>query len=208
MQGSAAAMIEKINRVPGICAKDVLKGTSFENCVVSNNEWLEIMHMSDKILIEGAQGYSLGINAGFYPYCTSRDCTPARFLADCGVPHGFLAKVIGTLRVHPIRVGSTTDGYSGDVYPDQEELSWDDIGDSGVEPELTTVTKRKRRVFSFSMLQFHEAVLACQPDELFLNFMNYDKNKSMQVCREICKTGVPIIYQGWGPSFHNVKEFA
>lgn len=150
MQGSAEAMISKIRRSNGVCAKYTLKRTPLEDCVVTNNEWLDILYNSERILIEGAQGYSLGINAGFYPYCTSRDCTPSRFMADCGVPHNFLENVIGTARTYPIRVGNTEGGHSGDIYPDQKEITWESLG---LEPERTTVTNRVRRVFTFSTMQ-------------------------------------------------------
>lgn len=181
MQGSGAALIEKIMRNPEstkLLAKDALKGTKYEHNVVSNAEWLKHLFNAESILLEGAQGYSLGVSSGFWPYCTSRDCTPARFLADCGVPVSWLRDVIGTARCHPIRVGSTPDGYSGDVYSDQEETTWEEIG---VPAELTTVTKRERRVFTFSEVQMQEAILACQPTKVFLNFCNYDDDLAEEV---------------------------
>ncbi len=213
MQGSGAALVSKISRNPQNDHRAIvrLKGTEFEGCVVTQSEWLSIVYASNFILAEGAQGYSLGLNAGFWPYCTSRDCTPARFLADCGIPHSFDVTVVGTARVHPIRVGNTADGFSGHIYSDQVETSWDELG---VEQELTTVTKRVRRVFTFSEQQIREALMACRPDEVFLNFCNYDHETAMKVANVIEKAKYDVgahctmRYFGYGPKQSDIVEYA
>lgn len=126
---------------------------------------------NDVVLVETAQGFSLGINsAKFYPHVTSRECTVMQAIADARIPAQMVKKVVCCFRTYPIRVGSVGDGTSGGCYSDQEETTWEAIG---VEPELTTVTKRVRRVFTWSRQQFKEAVAANQPDVIFLNFCNY-----------------------------------
>ncbi len=206
-QGSAAGMIQKILRNPvrNPTAGEVLKNNStFKHCLISSHDWVRMMLDAKEILIEGAQGYSLGISAGFYPWCTSRDCTPARFLADCGVPHKFLRRVIGTARIHPIRVGGT----SGGCYPDQKEISWEDLGQP---EERTTVTNKVRRVFTWSYLQMREALAACQPDSIFLNFCNYAPGEVDKVIGGIRAAGseigyIPdVAYTGWGPTVNDVR---
>lgn len=125
----------------------------------------------DVVFVETAQGFSLGINTPeFYPYTTSRETTVGQALADARIPAQLLRKVVMTLRTFPIRVGNTQEGYSGDWYPDQKEMTWEEVG---VEPELTTVTKRVRRVASWSRIQFRDAVAVNRPNVLFLNFLNY-----------------------------------
>lgn len=124
----------------------------------------------DVVFVEVAQGFSLGINQLFYPFVTSRECTVQQAIADANIPYNKVRKVIMAVRSYPIRVGNTTVGTSGDCYPDQQETTWGAIGQ---EPELTTVTKRVRRVFTWSDLQFRAAVRANQPDVLFVNFLNY-----------------------------------
>lgn len=122
------------------------------------------------VFVETAQGFSLGLNqARFYPQVTSRECTVGQALSDARIPAGRLQRVLMTLRTFPIRVGNTENS-SGECYPDQQETTWEAIGQ---EPELTTVTKRVRRVFTWSRVQFREAVAANEPDILFLNFANY-----------------------------------
>lgn len=177
-QGSGAALAEKIARpvgTPVIASQDpsfmawsnrIFHAHNVLVGVCTTIEWCAYLETAESILAEGAQGFSLGVSEQFYPYCTSRDCTPARFMADMGIPLPFLRDVIGTARCHPIRVA----GESGGHYDDQTELSWEQLGQ---EPEKTTVTKKVRRVFSFSEQQIRDAIFACQPTQIFLNFCNY-----------------------------------
>lgn len=135
------------------------------------------------ITIEVPQGMSLSINHGLsYPHCTSRDVSVGQALADANVHPSFLGPVMMTCRTMPIRVGNIYNhdggdahlmGSSGPCFPDQREISWDDIG---IEPELTTVTKRPRRIFTWSNTQYEQALRAARPDVVFLNFVNYLKD--------------------------------
>ena len=124
----------------------------------------------DCVLVETSQGFSLGVNSRFYPATTSRECTVMQAVADARIPCSMVRKVAACYRTYPIRVGNTPVGYSGEGYADQEEIKWIDIGR---DPELTSVTKRERRLFTWSRLQFMESVAANRPDLIFLNFMQY-----------------------------------
>ena len=92
------------------------------------------------IVIEGTQGYGLGLHAGHYPQCTSNDARAIDFLAMAGInpwQAGIDAfRIYVVARVYPIRVA----GNSG---PLKNETTWEDLG---LEPELTTVTRKVRRV--------------------------------------------------------------
>lgn len=95
------------------------------------------------VLIEGTQGYGLGLHAGHYPYCTSSDCRAIDFMAMAGVmPNEGPVEVWIVYRTFPIRVA----GNSGKL---ANETTWEELGqESGgyIQPELTTVTKKVRRV--------------------------------------------------------------
>lgn len=92
------------------------------------------------VVIEGTQGYGLGLHAGAYPKCTSSDCRAVDFLAMAGVspwqPGVDEFEVWLAARVRPIRVA----GNSG---PMKGETSWAELG---LPEEFTTVTKKVRRV--------------------------------------------------------------
>jgi adenylosuccinate synthase len=92
------------------------------------------------VLIEAAQGCHLDLYRGPYPFATSGRTTAIDALASAEVvpwryPQHEL-QVWLAVRVNPIRVG----GNSG---PLKGETTWEALG---VEPEITTVTKRVRRV--------------------------------------------------------------
>lgn len=135
-----------------------------------------------KMMIEVPQGFDLSLNDGLsYPHCTSRSINVAQSLSDAGVHPSFLYKTIGTQRYMPIRVGNIMDaegkeiGHSGPCYPDQKELTWEQAGQ---EPEFTTVTKRMRRVFTWSPTQYARGLQVLRPDLIFCNFLNYAKSSS------------------------------
>ena len=196
-QGSAAALIEKIWRVKASTAKTVFKDTRFSEYICNHVEWQIRLEASTGILAEGSQGFSLGINTQFYPYTTSRDCTPAAFLSNLGIPIGMLDMTIGTCRTLPIRVGGT----SGDCYPDQEELSWEELG---LPAEKTTVTDRVRRIFTYSRMQIEEACWWCQPDLVFLNFANYvEEARVAEMVAHIDEYST-VRWIGFGPTYNDI----
>lgn len=215
-KGSGAALIEKLMRNPEskIVAKDFANELSTDNIeVVGQYEYYDVLMGAGSVLIEGAQGFSLGINSGFYPYCTSRECTPQQLTVDCALPRDWLiqANVIGTMRTFPIRVNNAQ-GYSGPCYPDQREIEFSDIPCPPAEVERTTVTKLPRRVFTYSHAQTREATQIAQPDEIFINFMNYvDSGWSEEIYVFIDKVRMDlehgsIKYLGWGPKVTDIEE--
>jgi len=131
------------------------------------------------IQLEIPQGFSLGNDQMFYPSCTSRIVSVSQGMSDAGIHPSFLGNVMMSIRTFPIRVGNIKlgnreIGYSGDVYADQNELTWEQLGQP---EELTTVTKRVRRVFNFSLTQYSDALKVIRPTHTFLNFVNYIKNQ-------------------------------
>lgn len=158
----------------------------------------------DVVFVETAQGFSLGLNSGrFYPHVTSRECTVMQALADARIPAQKLIGVACTFRTYPIRVGNTENN-SGGWYPDQEETTWEALG---LAQELTTVTKRVRRVATFSEIQFTECIATNRPDILFMNFCNYlprDKLRSLvmrtsNLYRDVMGYNPPCYFLGFGP---------
>lgn len=98
------------------------------------------------VVIEGTQGYGLGLHAGYYPYCTSSDCRAVDFLAMAGItpwaPWVKKVETVVVLRTFPIRV-------AGDSGPLADETDWETLhaeSQGHIMPELTTVTQKVRRV--------------------------------------------------------------
>lgn len=138
-----------------------------------------IINRIDKLnetgLVEIAQGWGLSIDTEHYPFCTSRPVNVGQALAYLDVPHTLVGNVIGVARTYPIRVGNVPNGYSGDTYVDSKEISWEELSKKIGRnvSELTSVTKRIRRVFTFSKQLFETAVYRNGVDILFLTFVDY-----------------------------------
>lgn len=210
-KGTGAAAAERIRRLPNglpIIAGHALWQTPLEGYVVSPTEYADRMDEINLMQIEGAQGFSLGIDAGFYPYCTYRSCTLWQLLSDCGVPvrspgGRVRFESYGVARTYPIRVNNKT-GSSGPGYCDQQEIEWEAVGRA---PELTTVTKLPRRIFTFSLEQVRQATRANGTDAIFLNFCNYNEVVAEEIARQIEKTcRTPVRWKGYGPAETDVRE--
>lgn len=106
------------------------------------------------VLIEGTQGYGLGLHGEHYPRCTSSDTRAIDFLAMAGInpwdPEVSLFRVWVVVRAYPIRVA----GNSGPLFG---ETTWEELR---LPVELTTVTKKPRRVGRWDQRLFDEAVAA------------------------------------------------
>lgn len=147
-------------------------------------------------ILETAQGFDLSMDHGMlytnqdgsvhkaYPYTTSRNVDPLTFAGLTGVGPRLLGNTLLNLRALPIKVGDGSncevDGLngvslegttSGPCWPDQQELDWEK--DLKIKPEITSLTKRQRRVFSFSTMQLQHITKVIQPDFITVNFVNY-----------------------------------
>lgn len=217
-KGCGAAAIHRIHRDPdnlnNAAAMLASHPVSKYVKVISPTEYNEALDKGRIIQVEGAQGYSLSMYHGFYPYCTSRDVSTAQVMADCGIPLAWsfgTVKVIGTARTFPIRVANRFNdtgeqvGWSGPAFPDQEEISFKDIGQ---DVELTTVTKLPRRIFTFSEEQIKQAVRQNGVSEVFLNFANYCRSEEelAGIINKIDATGAHVRYLGFGPGVGDVYD--
>ncbi len=125
------------------------------------------------IMIEGTQGYGLSLHtSGYYPFCTSRECTPQAMLSQTGINPALAQEYekIMVCRTFPIRVG----GNSG---PLPGEITWKDLYKSTngyvKEPEITTVTKKARRIAKWDDTLIYRAILQTGPTALAITFLDY-----------------------------------
>jgi adenylosuccinate synthase len=126
-------------------------------------------------LVEGTQGYLLSLDVGgYYPFCTSRNCGPEAIMSQLGInPRSYRAnQIIGVFRTFPIRVG----GNSGDL---PGEVTWEEMEQitEGVvkadNPEITTVTKKPRRIARRDQEMTAKTIRDTRPDEVALTFLDY-----------------------------------
>lgn len=106
------------------------------------------------VIVEGTQGYGLGLHTRFYPTVTSSDCRAIDFLGLAGISpwHRNITdlRVVVVARTYAIRV-------AGESGPLKGETSW---GMLGLPEERTTVTNKVRRVGEFDMELVGDAIRA------------------------------------------------
>jgi adenylosuccinate synthase len=175
-EGIGAAQAARVLRTGYLMAGEWLEDKNLHDgirdyCQLTVAETTAALHMASAfggLLLEGTQGTGLSNITGQYPYVTSRNPTAAGLAADCGVGPRMLSEVILVCRTYPIRVA----GNSGPFWEDSEEISWDEIG-IDEENERTTVTKKVRRVATFSVAQIIEACWLNSATEIALTFCDY-----------------------------------
>lgn len=141
------------------------------------------------VLVEGSQGCDLDINYGLpYPNTTSRQCHAGQLVADCGISPKLVDEIIMIMRPYPIRISNTTNltDENGDVlitssgdYNGAEEITWDIVKERCGAPddvkfgEMTTVTKKTRRVFEMNWNRLKYVTKLNRPTMIALNFAQY-----------------------------------
>jgi len=168
---------------------------------------------SSTALMDGSQGHFLSLYSNFYPNCTSRATTVGGLMSDMDLPPNLIGNIIGVNRTMPIRINSKryldkesrkfltwdevqiyesegkeyeeVDSYSGDIFKDSEELTWEEvsrIAGYDVPVEMTTLTKLPRRIMRFSTLALEDFIIKNMPPNPFkiylaFTFLNYVGSK-------------------------------
>ena len=203
--GTGEALVRKVRREFSAIAHNSL-GMLATNVVIQNHR---LKPERNAYFMEVSQGFSLGINSHFYPKVTSRECTVMQGLADARIAPRHLARTYMAIRTFPIRVGNVDGHSSGNWYSDQHETTWEKIG---VEPELTTVTKRVRRVATFSMDQFYDACYANDPDVVFISHMDYmNRERQLALLDDINQARGSMnknftLMASYGPTVNDVRK--
>lgn len=156
-KGIGAARADRIMR-RALRVDDLANTEWFDSLMIAPTDALvrAAVNNGRHAIIEGTQGYGLGLHGRHYPQCTSADVRAIDLLSAVGVSPWDLRIPMGmpsvwvVLRVYPIRVA----GNSG---PLMGETSWQELG---LPEEHTTVTKKVRRVGDWDAELAYEAVRA------------------------------------------------
>jgi len=207
-KGVGAAQMAKISR-KGPVAKDIESISNWIGKIDLHTE----MDKGAKVVVEVPQGFGLSVNSGFWPYTTCREVSVAQALADAGIHPSYLGYTMMTARTFPIRVGNLIGkdgkeiGFSGPGYEDQVEQTWETVGR---QPELTTVTKRIRRIFSWSDKQYRHSLSVLKPDYVALTFCDYlpSANRLWALIRAMTIAGKAPSLLSCGPDIADVSTIA
>jgi adenylosuccinate synthase len=164
-----------------------------------------------KVLVEGTQGFGLSLyHSDSYPKATSRDTTAAGFLSEVGLSPRLVNEIVLVFRTFPIRVAGEQAG------PLKDEITWEILQRESHCPhpihELTTVSRKLRRVGRFDWDLARKAVQANRPTRVALNGVDYLEYSDRETRRvELLtpkarawlaefetKLGLPVDYAGTG----------
>lgn len=136
-----------------------------------------VLSEKGRVMLEGTQGTGLSLHHGPYPHVTSRETTASGCIADAGIAPGLVRRVVMVARTYPIRVESPREGTSG---PLPGEIGGRTISQrSGTalstieKTEVTTTTKRKRRIGEFNWDMIRQAADLNRPTDVALTFSDY-----------------------------------
>ena len=135
------------------------------------------------ILFEGAQGISLDVDHGIYPYTTSSNTIAGSISTGTGVSYRDIHRVIGVTKAYLSRVG---DGpLPSEVYGDEATVLREKGGEYG------TTTGRPRRVGWLDLVQVRQAVRVNGLTEIALTKLDILSNTNeLSVCTAYDINGV------------------
>ena len=184
--GHAAAMRILNRELPPENAPLAINCKELSPYIRNTSEILEFAYRKrEKILLEGTQGTGLSIFHGHYPYVTSRDTTVSGCLSESGISPSRVRKIIMVCRTYPIRVANPTGGSSGPMAPEvtREELSRRSGLPVSEIAELTSVTKKERRISEFDWELLKNSVALNSPTDIALTFADYISEKNREAYR-------------------------
>lgn len=156
----------------------------------------EAFRLRQRVLLEGTQGTGLSLYHGHYPHVTSRDTTVAGCLAEAGISPSRVQKVVMVCRTYPIRVQSPQNATSGHM---SQEITWEEVAarsgysaDELRKNELTSTTKRQRRVAEFDWELLRKAATLNAPTDIALSFVDYISKENEKARRFEQLTGDTI----------------
>jgi adenylosuccinate synthase len=131
----------------------------------------DLLNQQQRVVIEGTQGFGLSLwHTPSYPHATGRDTTAAAFLSEAGLAPQDVDDIVLVIRSYPIRVG----GNSG---PLENEITWSTLAAEANLArgyvELTSATKRVRRIGRFHPDVVRRAIAVNQPRRIVMNHLDY-----------------------------------
>lgn len=123
------------------------------------------------IMLEGTQGSILSLHFGPQGKTTSRDTNASNWAMEAGISPLAIRDIYMVIRTFPIRVAGDSGPMPG------TEITWEEVTEFCGSPEpiieLTSATKRKRRVSTMGEEALRRAIDLNRPTKLMLSFVDY-----------------------------------
>ena len=112
-----------------------------------------------EILCEGAQGFSLDIDWGDYPYCTSSSCISSA-ICSVGIPYSTIRAVYGCCKLYDTYVGNKS-------FQPVNDILLEELGENG--NEIGSTTGRKRQCNWVNMEKLQHAIFINNCSHIIVN---------------------------------------
>ncbi len=151
----------------------------------STSNELELLYQKGKkVLLEGTQGTGLSLHHGLYPHVTSRDTSASGCLSEAGISPKRVRKIIMVTRTYPIRVGGNSGPFLSneldmEIIAERSGKNAEDLK----KKEITTTTKKNRRIAEFSWSLYRKACELNSPTDIALTFTDYISTKNEKARR-------------------------
>jgi len=183
--GTGAATASKTMRRPETSlVKDILVENQWLNPYVQDvkSEIHDLLDNGYRIILEGTQGFALSLHhSRMFPKTTSKDTTAAQFVMEAGLSPLLVDQVVMVIRTFPVRVFGKQSG------PMKNEITWDLLRQESGYPyditELTTVTRKVRRVARFDMQLVLDSCRVNRPTDLVVHGLDYLDYRNLGVYR-------------------------
>lgn len=150
----------------------------------TSNELEKLYNTGKKVLLEGTQGTGLSLHHGLYPHVTSRDTSVSGCLSEAGISPRRVRKIIMVTRCYPIRVGGASGPFvSNEIDMEIVAARSGKKAENLMRTEITTTTKKNRRIAEFSWLLFRKACELNSPTDIALTFTDYISIKNEKARR-------------------------
>ena len=171
------ALLQKFDTPMQKILKDYLHyGEKLSSYICDTSVELYKAHQNRKsILFEGAQGISLDVDHGIYPYTTSSNTATGHISTGTGVTFRTINRVIGVVKGYLSRVGESP--LPTEINNAEAELLREKGGEYG------TTTGRPRRIGWLDLVQIRQAVRVNGLTEIALTKLDILNNyKNLNVC--------------------------
>lgn len=173
--GTGAATASKTMRQPGTqLVKDILLENAWLRPYVRDvrSELHDLIDHGYRIILEGTQGFGLSLHhSRMFPKTTSKDTSAAQFVMEAGLSPLQVDQIIMVIRTFPIRVAGKQSG------PMKNEITWDLLRQESGYPyditEVTTVTRKVRRVGRFDRQFVLDSCCVNRPTDLVIHGLDY-----------------------------------
>lgn len=212
-QGSGQAAAHKVLRDGTFKTADMypeLKKHIKGDTAMAMRGWLLNGEMG---MLEGSQGALLTLNHGYYPFCTSKEVTPAGVLAEAGISIGWVRNIWAVYRTVFMRVPGNSGPSEG------QEITWEMLEEAtGLRiPEKvkrqTDSPDHRERIFLWSWQEFEKSIALVGPTHMALTFADWfprtlvDYTMKDLVEEMQKRAGCPVSIIRTGPAWNDYRQF-